>query len=164
MRDLFKSGSVSQFLIHGNVFDVVPCAAGAAPAAGTPEGAARTAASSAPARALSLKSFLDEVMFENYDVVLQYDRSKGIRPTKGADDWGEWLEQMAGAEARTLALVREPGKALELIDRYLLRTLNLQAISGKEPAGRLKVHGPAGSPGTTSLVQTCRAQFSGIVV
>ena len=24
MRDLFRSGSAAQFLIHGNVFDVVP--------------------------------------------------------------------------------------------------------------------------------------------
>ena len=24
MRDLFKSGSVAQFLLHGNLFDVVP--------------------------------------------------------------------------------------------------------------------------------------------
>ena len=24
MRDLFKSGSVAQFILHGNVFDVVP--------------------------------------------------------------------------------------------------------------------------------------------
>ena len=24
MRDLFKSGSVAQFLIHGNLFDIVP--------------------------------------------------------------------------------------------------------------------------------------------
>ena len=34
-----------------------------------------------------------------------------------------------------MTLLREPGTALELIDRYLLRTLNLQAIgdAGKAP-------------------------------
>ena len=61
MRDLFRSGSVSQFIIHGNVFDVI---------------AAETAGGR---RLLPLKAFLDEVMFANYDVVLQYDRSRGIR-------------------------------------------------------------------------------------
>ena len=69
MRDLFKSGSVSQFILHGNLFDLVPTGAGGGN------------------RMLPLKSFLDEVMFASYDVVLQYDRGKGIRPTKGQDDW-----------------------------------------------------------------------------
>jgi hypothetical protein len=111
MRDLFRSGTVSQFVIHGNVFDVIP---------------AET--SSGDRRLLSLKSFLDEVMFANYDVVLHYDRSRGIRPTKGADDYAQWLQGLAGPEAPSLAIVREPGRATELIDRYLLRSLNMQAI------------------------------------
>src|SRR5206468_10894705 len=112
MRDLFKSGSVAQFLIHGNVFDVLPSAG--------PGGA----------RSLSLKAFLDEIMFESYDVVLQYDRGKGIRATRGGEDWGEWLKTALGSEALSLAQTREPGAALELIDRYLLRTLNLQSLRG----------------------------------
>jgi len=115
MRDLFRSGSVAQFIIHGNVFDVVP---------------AQTAGGD---RLLSLKAFLDEVMFANYDLVLHYDRSRGIRPTRGAEQWAEWLEQLAGSEAPSLAMVREPGRATELIDRYLLRTLNLQAIGKGAP-------------------------------
>jgi hypothetical protein len=118
MRDLFRSGSVSQFIIHGNVFDVIP---------------AETAGGH---RLLSLKAFLTEVMFANYDVVLQYDRSRGIYPAKGADDYGEWLQRMAGPEAASLAVVREPGRATELIDRYLLRSLNFQAIGQGSKAPR----------------------------
>ncbi len=114
MRALFKSGSVSQFVLHGNVFDVVPAAG--------PSGQ----------RLLSLKTFLDEVMFEKYDVVLHYDRGKGIRATKGAEDWGDWLQQVLGDQALSLAQTREPGAAMELIDRYLLRTLNLRSLRGKE--------------------------------
>ena len=76
MRDLFRSGSVAQFLIHGNIFDVVPVE--------QPEGR----------RLLSLKAFLKDIMFESYDVVLEYDRGRGIRLTKGAEDWGEWLKQI----------------------------------------------------------------------
>jgi AAA+ superfamily predicted ATPase len=113
MRDLFRSGSVAQFLIHGNIFDIVP----------TEDATGR--------RLLSLKAFLKTVMFENYDVVLEYDRGRGIRLTKGSEDWGEWLKQILGNEASTVQ-TREPGAALELIDRYLLRTLNLQAIRGGE--------------------------------
>lgn len=117
MRDLFKSGSVAQFILHGNIFDVVP--AGAAP----------------KRRLLPLKSFLDEVMFATYDIVLQYDRGRGIRATRGAEDWAEWLKQALGDQANAITQTREPGVAMELIDRYLLRTLNLQALRGREGAG-----------------------------
>ena len=109
MRDLFKSGSVAQFLIHGNIFDVVP----------TEDAVGR--------RLLSLKAFLETVMFDGYDVVVEYDRGRGIRVVQGGEDWGEWLKQAVGNEVSTLQ-TREPGVALELIDRYLLRTLNLQAV------------------------------------
>src|SRR5687767_2755859 len=112
MRDLFRAGSTAQFILHGNVFDVVP----------------------ANGKLRSLGSFLDEVMFESFDVVLHYDRGKGIRATKGAEDYGKWLHEFAGEEMRTFAVERRPGPALELIDRYLLRTLNLRAIGrGKVP-------------------------------
>jgi AAA+ superfamily predicted ATPase len=111
MGDLFRTGSVSQFIMYGNIFDVVP---------------ART---STGHRQLSLKAFLEEMMFANYDVVIEYDRSKGIRLIRGAEEYANWLEQLAGPEAQGLALVRESGKALELIDRYILRSLNLQSLN-----------------------------------
>jgi len=117
LRDLFRSGAAAQFLLHGNVFDLVP----------------------ANGKLLSLKRFLDEVMFDGYDVVLHYDRSRGVRAGRGAEDWGNWLQQALGPDesGRALSLVREPGSALELIDRYILRTLNLQAIN-KDPGSRPK--------------------------
>lgn len=122
MRDLFRSGSVSQFLLHGNVFDVVL-------APGSPE-----------PRQLSLSAFLDEVMFASYPVVLHYDRGKGIRAVRGAEDWGEWLRGALGDQAAGLAPLREPGAAMELIDRYLLRCLNLQSLRGSEGApGKIAV-------------------------
>jgi ATPase family associated with various cellular activities (AAA) len=108
MRDLFRSGSAAQFLLHGSVFDVVPH----------------------NGRLLSVPTFLEQVMFASYDVVLRYDRSRGVRATRGADDWGDWLQNALGRDAATQTLTREPGSALELIDRYLLRTLNLQALPG----------------------------------
>lgn len=108
MRDLFRSGSAAQFILHGNVFDIVPSGG----------------------RMLSVPAFLDEVMFGTYDVVLRYDRSRGVRATRGGEDWGSWLQTALGREASTLSLMREPGSALELIDRYLLRATNLQALPG----------------------------------
>ena len=67
MRDLFRSGSVAQFIIHGNIFDVVP----------------------AGGKLYPLKRFMEEVMFEGYEVVLTYDRGRGIRAARGGEDWGE---------------------------------------------------------------------------
>jgi AAA+ superfamily predicted ATPase len=108
MRDLFRSGSAAQFLLHGSVFDVVPH----------------------NGKLLAVPAFLEQVMFASYDVVLRYDRSRGVRATRGGEDWGDWLQNALGREATTQTLTREPGSALELIDRYLLRTLNLQALPG----------------------------------
>ena len=117
MRDLFRSGSIAQFILYGNVFDLVPAPAAAGCAPGT------------KGRLLPLKAFLEEVMFANYDVVLQYDRGKGIRPTKGAEDVAQWLETLSEGDKALLSRAREPGAALEIIDRYLLRTLNLRALA-----------------------------------
>ena len=117
MRDLFRSGSAAQFLIHGNIFDVVPHGG----------------------KLLSLPAFLDAVMFPAYDVVLRYDRSRGVRATRGSNDWGGWLEQALGREGNLASLLREPGSALELIDRYLLRTLNLKAVGGTGAPQRIAV-------------------------
>ena len=106
MRDLFRAGAVAQFILHGNVFDVVPDA----------DGTQR-----------SLPGFLNDVMFGSYDVVLHYDRSRGLYATRGADDFGTWLDQVLGSAAG-LAQTREPAAALELLDRYLLRTLHRQQL------------------------------------
>lgn len=130
MRDLFRSGSAAQFILHGNVFDVVPTA-------GRPR--------------QPLAQFLDDVMFAQYDVVLHYDRSRGVRPTKGADDWGKWMRDALGAEALSLAQLREPGAALELIDRYLLRTMHLASLGGK--------NGAAGPPAPKIAVVIDFAEF-----
>jgi AAA+ superfamily predicted ATPase len=118
MRDLFRSGSAAQFLLHGNVFDVIP----------------------SNGKLLSLPAFLDEVMFASYDVVLRYDRSRGVRAIRGGADWTDWLQQSLGSQGELMTLLREPGTALELIDRYLLRTLNLRAIGDpKKVPGRIAV-------------------------
>ena len=109
MRDRFRSGSAAEFILHGNVFDVLPSGG----------------------KLLSLPAFLDEVMFATYDVVLRYDRSRGVRATRGSADWAEWLENALGSDENVMTRLREPGTALELIDRYLLRTLNLQALGEK---------------------------------
>jgi hypothetical protein len=114
MRDLFRAGASAQFILHGNIFDAIP----------------------QDGKMLAIRSFLDEVMFAGYDVVLHYDRSRGIRAVKGGEDWSDWLRGALGDDSRNQSYLREPGSALELIDRYLLRTLNLQALN--DPKAKAK--------------------------
>ncbi len=117
LRELFRSGSVAQFILYGNTFDVIP-----------------SANSADESSFLPMKKFLQDVMLEGYDTVITYDRGKGIRVTQGDKDWSEWLTSLAGPDAirPTTFNTREPAKALELIDLYLLRTLNLEAIKSKQ--------------------------------
>ncbi|MBK8229863.1 MAG: ATP-binding protein [Candidatus Eisenbacteria bacterium] len=113
LRDQFSAGASSQFLIHGNVGDLVETP--------RPDGSRDF---------LPLDQFLREVMFVGYDTVLQYDRGRGLRALKGAEEFTQWVTTYTGQNPATLAMtsLREPIKALELIDHYILRSLNLDAI------------------------------------
>ncbi len=119
MRRIFQSGSASQFLLFGNVFDLV-----AAPAA------------SGEARFVALRAFLTEVMFEPFDVVVHYDRGRGIRIRKGLEAFQRYLKafdafrgtKWSGMPGKDDAgemlelgnlLPRDPKSALELLDRFL---------------------------------------------
>jgi len=68
MRQVFKAGATSQFVLHGNVFDLVPAADG--------KGGVDW---------LSLTAFLAGTMFQPFDVVIRYDRGRGmsIEPPRG---------------------------------------------------------------------------------
>ncbi|RCK81083.1 MAG: Cell division protein FtsH [Candidatus Ozemobacter sibiricus] len=122
MAEIFKSGSVSQFILYGNVDDWVSYRSG--------PGAAL--------QLFSLRDFLARIMFEPFEVVLAYDRGNGIRTLKGGDQFQAFLKVFddfhrtgfAGVTpvpdkdpARTLEmgnlLPKEPKRALALIDRFL---------------------------------------------
>src|SRR5512147_1000706 len=62
MRQVFRAGATSQFVLHGNVFDLVPAA----------DGKGGTAF-------VSLADFLSGTMFQPFDVVIRYDRGRGLR-------------------------------------------------------------------------------------
>ena len=62
MRQVFRAGATSQFVLHGNVFDLVPA----------PDGKGGT-------DFVSLSDFLTRTMFQPFDVVVRYDRGRGLR-------------------------------------------------------------------------------------
>lgn len=121
MRRLFVSGASSQFLLYGNVLDLV-----AAPA---PEGGTRF---------VPLRQFLEETLFAPFEAVVFYDRGKGLRVRKGSELFQKWLkvfdsfqgtafsdgtardaQDPGAALERAQLLPREPRRALELVDRFV---------------------------------------------
>ena len=105
MRDLFRSGPVAEFLLHGNIFDVVPPAGGK----------------------LSLKAFLKR-RCSRATTPCSTTTAAGACGRRGAATTGAAGCNRRSATRSPISSTREPGVALELIDRYLLRTLNLAAI------------------------------------
>lgn len=118
MRALYRSESASQFVLHGNVFDLVD------------------AGGEGEERFVSLRQFLSRVMLEPFEVILQYDRGRGIRIAKGGEHFHRFLKAFdsfqgtswaalpdtgGGLDALDLGnlLPREPGRALELVNRFL---------------------------------------------
>lgn len=141
MRGIFRSGAVSQFVLYGNIFDLVPAPDASGSGSGT--------------RFVGLRDFLAEVMFQPFDVVLAYDRGRGIRAIKGNDAFQRFLkafdtfqgtrwsgmppdspDKLENLEMGNL-LPRDPKRALELLDRFLrgsqLRTED-DGKGGRRPA------------------------------
>jgi AAA+ superfamily predicted ATPase len=141
MREIFRSGATSQFVISGNVFDLVP-----APGA------------NGGAEYVSLSRFLTETMFAPFDVVVQYDRGKGIRVPRGGDHFHRFLkafdtfqgtawaslpdvgpDKMGSLDLGNL-LPRDAKRAIELVDRFLRGALaRTRLVDGKPVADPLKV-------------------------
>ncbi|MEM7051262.1 MAG: AAA family ATPase [Acidobacteriota bacterium] len=119
MRHLYRSGSASQFLLHGNVHDLVPLPGDEHPTYG------------------SLRRFLTDVMFAPFDVVIHYDRGRGIRVRKGGDHFHQFLKAFDSFRGTSWAalpdsgegkvetldlanqLPRDAKRALEILDRFL---------------------------------------------
>ncbi len=120
MRELYRSGSNSQFILYGNITDLVAIPAG--------EGGRSFH---------SLARFLSEVMFAPFDVVIHYDRGRGIRIRKGGEEFRGFLkafdafrgtdwanlpdagpDKLSSLDLSNL-LPRDPQRALELVNRFL---------------------------------------------
>ncbi len=130
MREIFRAGTTSQFIVYGNVFDLVPAATGQ----GT--------------QWVSLGRFLTDVMFAPFDVVIHYDRGRGIRVRKGGEAFHRFLRTFDTFQGTAWAslpdtgpdkvetldlgnlLPRDPRRALELIDRFLRGALARTRVEG----------------------------------
>jgi AAA+ superfamily predicted ATPase len=87
---------------------------------------------------LPLRQFLEEVLLAPFEVVLFYDRGKGLRVKRGGELFQQWLKVFDSFQGTSFAappaadgqdpgraldksamLPREPRRALELIDRFV---------------------------------------------
>jgi hypothetical protein len=148
-RQIFRAGATSQFVLHGNVFDLVPA----------PDGKGGTIW-------VSLADFLAGTMFQPFDVVVRYDRGRGVRieppdprrtdAYKGVEEVFRFLkgvDAFRGAPAAFDAvadgarkldlrnqLPRDPRGALEIVDRILAFARQRSKVEdGKVVASPLKV-------------------------
>jgi len=119
MREVYRSGSASQFVLYGNVADLVAM----------PQGDL--------VRYVSLRRFLTGAMFAPFDVVIHYDRGRGVRVPKGGDHFHRFLKAFDSFQGTSWAnlpdqgadkvtsldlgnlLPREPRRALEIVNRFL---------------------------------------------
>ena len=149
MRQVFKAGATSQFVLHGNVFDLVPASDGKG---GTDF--------------VGLGEFLTGSMFQPFDVVIRYDRGRGVRiepPDPQRQDAYKGIEEvfrfLKGVDAFRGAptaldavaekvekldlrdqLPRDPKRALEIVDRILAFARRRTRVQdGKVVASPLKV-------------------------
>ena len=113
MVEIFKSGSISQFLLYGNTGDWVTYRD-----------------ENNDLKRLSLRDFLRDVMFAPFEVVIAYDRGHGIRAIKGTDLFYAFLKSHDAYHQTNFsaltnhldsenALPKEPRKAIAIIDRFI---------------------------------------------
>ncbi|HEV8062853.1 MAG TPA: AAA family ATPase [Gemmataceae bacterium] len=107
LSDLYTSGTTCLFVLHGNVHDLVRCP--------TEEGA----------NYCNLSEFLARQIFGSWDLVLQYDLARGLRPLSGGDlerhrDMVQFLSKRLGDPA---SWPRDPDTLFLALDRLLERNL-----------------------------------------
>ncbi|MHB2015599.1 MAG: ATP-binding protein, partial [Candidatus Xenobia bacterium] len=104
LRDIFRGGTLSQFILYGNVYDVVPYRG--------PDGM----------KFYSLKEFLADVLFAPFDCVLYYNRGAGIRALRGKEEFQKFLKMLDEWTQSSYAggsLPRDPNGAMDLFDRFI---------------------------------------------
>jgi AAA+ superfamily predicted ATPase len=130
MRQIFRTETVNQFIIHGNINDYVPHR------------------EEQKLSFLPVKKYISSVLFAQFDVVIVYDRGQGIVIEKGENLFFDFLRVMDLYHGTKLVapavngdlnksfqmvnlLPRNPLQVLELIDRFANGVL-------QNPSGKIK--------------------------
>ena len=108
--DRYESGASSQFILHGNVDDLMLLP--------NPGGASKL---------VSLDVFLRERLLAKFDVVIRYDLGNGIRVEKGGDRFAEWPPA-----AKEATLPKAPREAVIVLSHYLRFCANVARIKAEK--------------------------------
>lgn len=142
MAEIFKSGSISQFVLYGNIDDWVTY----------------RSEDNDKLQCLSLKDFLTRIMFAPFEVVIYYDRGHGIRTSKGGEIFFNFLKSFDTFHRTGYtsgnnrndgetsldsgnALPKDPKRALALIDRFIRYGLTRTTVDkdGKQVSNPIRV-------------------------
>ena len=107
MRRVYRSGTVSQFVIHGAVSDLV-----------------QRRRSDGRSEFVSLDAFLQDVMLGPFDLGIRYDRGQGIQVWKGRQLWQQFVQSFDDWNKTDYAktprsVPRTPSQAMDVLDRCL---------------------------------------------
>jgi hypothetical protein len=104
--DLYESGASSQFILHGNVGDLLllPVSGG-------------------PSKLVALESFLRDRLLARFEVVISYDLGNGIHVEKGGDRFAEWPKA-----AKETTLPATPREAIIVLTHYLRFCANVARL------------------------------------
>ena len=106
LAEMYRGGTIIEFILHGNVNDLVPAETGN----GT--------------GFLSLREFLAKQLFPRRDAVIYYDPSRGIS-FRDDDTFGDFhrvakaVDAASGTKFASQGLPRDARRALYLIERYM---------------------------------------------
>ena len=107
LSDLYTSGTTCLFVLHGNVHDLVPC-----PGEDGTE-------------YRNLSEFLARQIFGSWDLVLQYDLARGLRPLSGGDvkRHQEMVAFLSKRLGDPTTWPRDPDTLFPALDRLMERNL-----------------------------------------
>lgn len=106
---LYESHAANQFILHGNVNDLMPIPMG----------------NGIEIKLGTLDDFLLEVMLPAFDVVLSYDLGNGLRILKGQKIFSTWPSAPQGS-----AMPRAPREAVDFLTHYIRYASNLRRVKG----------------------------------
>ena len=109
LADLYFSGTTCLFVLNGNVHDLIPGRAA--------DGNGETYS--------NLAEFLATQVFGTWDIVLDYDLGRGLRPLAGGDSarLKTMLAHLSGRLGETNSWPRDTEAILALLDRFIERSL-----------------------------------------
>lgn len=151
----YISGSVSQFILHGNINEIIPIK------------------ENGTAKYLKVKSFLNQEMFRYQDIVVYYDRAAGIRfmddrilggSGKMREDFLSTLKMFDELSGSTFSqLSKEPERAFQILDTYFQLCVNKEFIQFLINHLELRMKSTGGGTQTPNTPPSSKAEDMDVV-